>query len=145
MKRICIVTLILTLCLGLVLSAQAQTPLKADGFETAAYGSYVDLYDDYDVTTYGSYQSYDSNGNTFNIWLNLGICFAIGFLIALIVTGIMRGQLKSVRAQSGASDYVKEGSLNITHRQDLFLYREIRKVEKPRNDNGPNRPNSGRF
>ena len=145
MKRICIVALVLTLCLGLTLSVQAQTAPKTDGFETASYGSYVDPYDAYDITTYGFYQSDDYDEGDFNVLLNLGICFVIGFLIALIVTGVMRGQLKSVRSQSGASDYVKAGSLNITHRQDLFLYREIRKVEKPRNDNGPNRPNSGRF
>ena len=150
MKRICIVAVILALCFGFAFSVQAHSAVapKAEGVEIAAYGSYVDPYDDYyiyETTNYGSYQDYDSNEGSSNILLNLGICLAIGFLIALIITGIMRGQLKSVRHQSGASDYVKAGSLNITNRQDLFLYREIRKVEKPRNNDGPNRPHSGRF
>ena len=149
MKRICMIALVLTLCFSLALSAQAQqTMLPLSGGDgTAAYGSYVDPYDDYtsQTTTYGSHHSYDSGKEPFNILMNLGICLAIGFVIALIVTGIMKGKLKSVHAQSGASDYVKAGSLNVTHRQDLFLYREIRKVEKPKSNDGPGRSRGGRF
>lgn len=60
----------------------------------------------------------------------------IGFIIALIATGVMRGKLKSVRSKANASDYTVSGSMNVTRRHDMFLYRNISKTPRPR-DNGP--------
>ena len=138
MKRICILTLVFVFCLSLAV------PVCADRLRDGDYDTAV-VCDEYPVqarssTSYGTNQQEES----FNFLKNLGICLAIGFVIALIVTGIMRGQLKSVRAQSGTSDYVKPGSLNITHRQDLFLYREVRRIEKPKNTDGPGHSRGGR-
>ena len=39
---------------------------------------------------------------------------AVGLAAALIVTGVMRGQLESVRGRTSAGDYVKRDSLRIT-------------------------------
>lgn len=72
----------------------------------------------------------------FNVVKSLLISLVVGLVIALIATGIMRGQLKSVRAQPAADNYVKSGSLNITHKQDLFLYRNVTRREKPKNNSG---------
>lgn len=73
------------------------------------------------------------------------VCIGIGLLVALIATGIMKGKLKSVHAKVGAADYVKSGSLNVTHRQDLFLYREVQKRPKPKsNSSGSHTSASGR-
>ena len=63
------------------------------------------------------------------------ICLGIGFVIALIATGIMKGQLKSVRSQSAAAEYVKQDSLNVTESHDLFLYRNITRRPKPKSNN----------
>ncbi len=55
---------------------------------------------------------------------------AIGFGIAfLIVTG-MKGQLKSVYHQTGATD-CQENSLQITNAQEFFLYSNVDKKAKP--------------
>ena len=72
----------------------------------------------------------------FDFLMNLAICFVIGLVIAAIATAIMKGQLKSVRSQAGASSYVKSGSLNVTHRQDLFLYRDVKRTAKPKDSGG---------
>jgi uncharacterized protein len=48
----------------------------------------------------------------------------------------MKGKLKSVRVQAGASGYVKTGSMNVTHRQDLFLYRDVNRTAKPKDSSG---------
>ncbi len=80
----------------------------------------------------------------FHIFKSLIISLVIGLVLALIVTGIMRGQLKSVRGQSAADNYVKSGSLNITYKQDLFLYRNVTRREKPKsNSGGGGRSSSG--
>ncbi|MCI8993831.1 MAG: TPM domain-containing protein [Eubacterium sp.] len=63
---------------------------------------------------------------------NLVIALVIGFIVALIVTGVMKSRLKSVHSQPAADRYVKNGSMQVTKRNDLFLYRHVDRREKPK-------------
>ena len=63
------------------------------------------------------------------------IAFVAGVVISFIATGIMRGKLKSVRKQSGAGNYVRNGSMNITNSRDTFLYSHVSRTEIPQNNN----------
>ena len=68
-------------------------------------------------------------------WVFLAVVsLAAGFLIAGIVVLILWAQLKSVSPQSAARQYVKQGSLNITDRKDLYLYSTVSRVAKPKNN-----------
>lgn len=67
----------------------------------------------------------------FAFFTTLIICLVIGFVVALIVTLIMKGKLKSVRSKAEASDYLKSDSLNITVARDIFLYRQVTRTAKP--------------
>ena len=62
------------------------------------------------------------------------ISIGIGFVIALIVTGVMRGKMKSVHMKPDAADYLVDGSLEVTRSHDLFLYTRVTKTEKPKNE-----------
>ena len=62
------------------------------------------------------------------------ICLAIGFVIALIVCGILWSQLKSVRFKNSASDYVRRDSLVLTLSRDIFLYRNVTRTPRPKNN-----------
>lgn len=73
----------------------------------------------------------ERNGFPFNFGLNLGVSVAIGFAVALIATGVMRAQLKSVRSRSGAREYTRPGSMQLTRSGDLFLYRTLDRRPKP--------------
>lgn len=78
---------------------------------------------------------------------NLLVSLVIGFVIALISVLVMKGKLKSVRAQTGAADYVKKGSLKLNRKQDTFLYRKVDRREKPQNNSSgstTHRSSSGR-
>ena len=66
------------------------------------------------------------------IWI--AISLALGFVIAKIIVGSMKSQLKTVRAQAAASSYVREGSMNVTESRDLFLYHKIDRTEKSKNN-----------
>lgn len=66
-----------------------------------------------------------------------------GLVVGLIVTGVMAGQLKSVRKQYGAENYVRQGSMKVTQMTDLFLYRNLDRRAKPK-DSGSHRSSSGR-
>ena len=77
-------------------------------------------------------ESYIDSYVSFDWVMSLIISVVVGFLIALIATSIMKGQLKSVRFKAGAADYVKPGSLNVTVSRDFFLYRKVERREKPK-------------
>jgi len=57
----------------------------------------------------------------------------LGLIIALVVTGIWRGQLKSVGRQDLAQAYIRPGSMNVTARRDVFLHRHVTKTARPKN------------
>ena len=56
----------------------------------------------------------------------VGAALAVGLIVALV----LKSQLKSVRKQNQANVYVKENSMVVTTRRDLFLYRDVRKTRK---------------
>ena len=70
----------------------------------------------------------------------LGLALVIGLVTALIVTGGMKSQLKSVAPQQDATSYVRQGSMKLTNQRDLYLYRDVHRTERPKesssNDSG---------
>ena len=118
-----------------------------------AFTAYADLCDDF-LTQAKAGNPYTADNlpkDPFNTTMNLVICLGIGFVVALIVTGVMKGQLKSVRAKYEASDYTKKGSLMINESRDFFLYRTVSRTEKKKDDDsdrgssGSSRNQSGKF
>ena len=61
------------------------------------------------------------------------ICIGIGLIIGLVTVLIMRSQLKTVRSRYTAADYVVQGSFNLHHSRDIFLYRHVHRVPRPKN------------
>ena len=74
------------------------------------------------------YRSYDT------IWIFVGL--AVGLGVGLIATNAMRSSLKSVRQQRYAGSYIKGNSVNITEARDIFLYRTVSRVAKPKESSG---------
>ena len=72
----------------------------------------------------------------FAVGQKLLLSLVIGFVIAFIITSIMKSKLKSVKAQAAANNYVKAGSLQITHSHDRFLYRHVDRRPRPQNNGG---------
>ena len=62
------------------------------------------------------------------------ICIGVGVVIGLIVVLIMKSNLRSVRSQSGAGEYMKRDSFRLTASHEIFLYRTITRVERPQNN-----------
>lgn len=80
------------------------------------------------------------------LWIPIAIIG--GMLLSFIVVSIMKSELKSVRQQAAANNYVKQGSLNIRESKDTYLYRKVDKREKPKNNgsggSSTHRSSSGR-
>lgn len=113
-------------------------PSLSDDDYVGAFEIYADQCDEFitQAKTGDPYDTHNLPKEPFDFLMNFGICFVIGLVIAAIATAIMKGQLKSVRTQAGASSYVKNGSMNVTHRQDLFLYRDVKRTAKPKDSSG---------
>ena len=62
------------------------------------------------------------------------VCLLISIVMACIVTGAMKGQLKSVRSQENASCYIRSGSMVITTSEDIFLYRNVTRIPRPKDN-----------
>ena len=110
-----------------------MTPDMADGNYAAAFRTFIQWTDSY-VTAAREGQPYDVDNmpkEPFSI-VYLGVALVIGLVTALIVTGVMKGQLKSVAPQRDATDYVRQGSMKLTNQRDLFLYRDVHRTERPK-------------
>ena len=78
--------------------------------------------DSYDTEDY-------TQGELFGGILLMGILPAL--LIGLIVMLIKLHQMKNVRRQDTAADYMKPGSMNLTDSQNIFLYSTVTQTAKP--------------
>ena len=79
------------------------------------------------------------NGYPFDFGINLGIALLIGVLVGQIVGKVLKGQLKTVRREHRAQNYVKSGSLKLTEQSDMFLYRDVKKIKKETDSNSDTR------
>lgn len=126
-------------------------PMLSDGEYAEAFRCFTELCDEF-ISEARSGEAYDVGHlpkGQFKILRNLLISLGIGLLVAFIVTGVMRGSLKSVKSQPTADNYIKNGSVNITRSRDRFLYRHIsrRAIPKDNNSGGSSthRSSSGSF
>ena len=120
----------------------------SDGNYAEAFTIFADECDRF-ITQARNGDPFDSHNlpkEPFSVVFNLAVALVIAFVIALIVVSIMKGQLKSVRTQAAAKNYVTPGSLNVTVSRDLFLYANVSRREKPKSSSGSSthRSSSGR-
>lgn len=67
--------------------------------------------------------------------MNIVIAAIIGGLIlALIVSLTLVGELKTVRHERAAQNYIRQNSFKLTSSRDLFLYKKLEKTAKPQNN-----------
>lgn len=112
-------------------------PDMSDDNYYSSFNTYVELCDDF-ITQAKTGKPYDTGNlpkKPFPVFLSLGVALLVGFVIALISVSYMKSKLKTVRHQSAASDYTKQGSMNISESRDLFLYKKFDRKPKPK-DNG---------
>ncbi len=79
-----------------------------------------------------AYRTIDSYYHTRHIQyfspLRLAGALAVGLIVGLIVASVLKGQLKSVKSQVSATEYLVRDSLNMVDSKDLFLYASVSKT-----------------
>lgn len=83
---------------------------------------------------------YTESDSGFVGWL---VCFGIGIVVGLISVMVMKFQMKSVRKQNHAGDYMVGGSFDLTRSHDIFLYSHVSRVAIQQS-NSTHRGSSGR-
>lgn len=74
------------------------------------------------------------SGAKTNIAKKLIISLVIGLLIGLIVASVLKSSLKSVGRQAGASNYIEDGSFNLSGKEDVFLYKKEERTPIPKQE-----------
>ena len=112
------------------------------GDEMSSYLSSGDYYNA--MVIYANRCDEYCNGGPYNWFFGILFSLVIGFGIALIAVLVMKGKLKSVRRQPAAHDYLVAGSMNVTLSRDMFLYRNVTRRAKPKENSGSHTSSSGR-
>ena len=71
------------------------------------------------------------------------ICLAVGMVIGLIITNSMASKNYSVHKKETAADYVREGTLMITGRNDVFKNTRVNVTPKPKSNSGKSSGSNG--
>lgn len=109
----------------------------SDGNYYDAFVTYADLCNEFinQARNGDPFDADDLPKEDFNYARSLLVSFGIGLVAAFVVTGSMKGKLKTVHRQAEATDYVKTGSMKVTQSRDLFLYKHIDRRVKPKESN----------
>ena len=85
----------------------------------------------------------DTADDSFLLGGAFGLSLLISCVAALIVCMVFRSQMKSVRTQTTANQYVGNGGLNLTLSRDIYRYTSQKRRQIPRNDNNNNSTGGG--
>lgn len=91
---------------------------------------YYDYDEDYFSPDEDFYFSYTND----SVSSTIVIIIAVGVILALITTMIMKSKNKSVRFSANANNYEKPGSFNLRHQHERFLYHTITRTALPKDD-----------
>lgn len=64
------------------------------------------------------------------------VCVGLGIVTGLVTVLILKGQLKSVRSQNAAANYVVPNSFALTGSHDIFLFQNTTRTPRPQNNGG---------
>jgi len=127
-------------------------PYLSDNDYNKAFMAFADAADDF-LTRAGKGQPYDRGNiprltdaerNSARIWTIVG-SLVLGVIVAAIVTGIWTTQLKSVRRQDYAQNYIRQGSMALRVQRDIFLYRNVKRTKRQQNNSSGGGSRGGSF
>ncbi|MBP5303322.1 MAG: TPM domain-containing protein [Clostridia bacterium] len=109
----------------------------ADGFNEFAdqCASFLS-YEDSTGKVYDTNNKVKTPASLEDILKDIGIALIIGLIIGLVLVSRLKAQLKSVRFQPDANNYLRPGSMVLTNQQDLFLYTNVTKTARQSESSG---------
>ena len=109
----------------------------SDGDYYGGFALFAELCDQFieEYTTTGKAYDYGNMPKEPFGWFG-AICgsLVVGVIAGIIVALSLKSQLTSVKPQAMANAYIRQGSMQITERNDLFLYHNITRVARPKDN-----------
>lgn len=123
---------------GLDYMAERIVPYMRDGNYDTAFMIYAELCNDYleQASTGRPYDTGNLPKMPFNAAKSLLIALGVGLAAGGIGVFMLFSTLKTVRQQSGAADYRKQGSFQLETRRDMYLYKKVKREPKPQDNGG---------
>ena len=121
--------------------------LREDNY-FAAFSAYLDKAEEYlGMARAGTPFDTDTDPENARItfFVKLAAVILLPLLIAFIVCGIWKRQMKTAVAARAAAEYISEGGFQLTNQADMFLYRteDRRKIETKSSSGGTTRDSGG--
>lgn len=123
---------------GIEYIGEAFLPYLSDGEYDKAFATYASLCDEF-VTQAQEGEAYDVSNmpkKAFPVVSRLGMSIVIGIIVGFVGVTVLKGQMKSVRAQNTAGNYVTQGGLELHTSRDRFLYVHRDRERLPESDSG---------
>lgn len=111
-------------------------PYLSEGEYYQAFDAFADAADDF-LTQAEAGKSYDQGNipksaeEKAKVYL---ICIIAGFIVGLIVALVLKAQLRSVRKDAFAREYIRNGSMMLRAQHDRFLYSTVSKTARSDNN-----------
>lgn len=118
-------------------------PMAEDDWYTGIR-NYITTAEEYIALAVAGTPVTDESGSEESILVKVAVCVGVPLLIALIVCLIFRGQMKGVRKQTAAKDYMT-GQVYYNNRSRVYSHTTETRVPLPKVDNNDNNPVSGKF
>lgn len=116
---------------GIAQMEEDVVPQLSDGDYDEAFEIYLDTCEEY-LTYYAEHGEGKVPADSGDILMRLAIVILVPLLIALIVCLILRSQMKTAKAATGAGDYIPQESFALTAKRDRFIHttRHREKIER---------------
>lgn len=123
---------------GLDYIEEAFVPYLSDGDFYSAFDTFGTKCDEFlaQAKTGDPYDTHNLPKGEFPYATYGAIAVVAGLIIAAIITGGMKGKLKTVVKATEAADYVRPGSIVVDERYDRFLYRTVDREKKESSSGG---------
>lgn len=116
------------------------TPYLEDSDYYEAFSAYADSCEE----VLSLHQKGTPYKTPFNWGVNIIIALVIGLVIGFITVSSMKGKMTSVHFNNSARQYAVNNSFNLNTERDIFLYRTVTFIRRPKNNsNGSHRSASG--
>ena len=115
---------------GEIMIQSITDDMAADLQPYLSEGRYYDAFNEYADRVISEIQYVQEYGPNEEPSFAIPIGIGCGLIIGLITVLVMKGGMKTTRAESMANNYVRQGSFKLTNSRDIFLYSQVTRTKR---------------
>ena len=113
----------------------AITPMLKNGSYYSAAAEFLACVDSYAASSYTDGPGSESleGSDYLSIFITAAV---IALIVALIVVSALKSKMVTVKKATKAKEYLADGSFRLVENRDVYLYRTVTRIRRPRNNSG---------